>query len=81
MDVQMPEMDGWEATRRIRRLSPEKLCTDEQPRIIAMTASVMQEDRDACREAGMNDYVSKPVRVNELVNALMRCQLLIEQTE
>ncbi len=71
MDVQMPEMDGLEATRRIRR----ELDASKQPRIVAMTASAMQEDRDACQSAGMDDYVSKPVRVKELVDALSKCQL------
>ncbi|GAF82228.1 unnamed protein product, partial [marine sediment metagenome] len=75
MDVQMPEMDGLEATRRIRSLpslsSPPQ--GGRQPRIIAMTASVMQEDRDACKAAGMDDYVSKPIRVKELVSALSKC--------
>ena len=74
MDVQMPEMDGLEATRCIRRLSLEELAASEQPRIIAMTASAMKEDRDACQSAGMDDYVSKPVRVGELVRALSRCR-------
>ncbi len=69
MDVQMPEMDGLEATRRIRH----EVATEAQPRIIAMTASAMQEDRDACQAAGMDDYVSKPVRVEELVEALSQC--------
>jgi CheY-like chemotaxis protein len=80
MDVQMPEMDGLEATRRIRQLSPEELGVGGQPRIIAMTASVMQEDRDACQTAGMDDYVSKPVRVDELVRALNKCRLLVKPT-
>ena len=66
MDVQMPELDGLEATRRIRH----EVAPKAQPRIIAMTASAMQEDRDACLSAGMDDYVSKPIRVAELVNAL-----------
>jgi signal transduction histidine kinase/DNA-binding response OmpR family regulator/tetratricopeptide (TPR) repeat protein/tRNA A-37 threonylcarbamoyl transferase component Bud32 len=66
MDVQMPEMDGLEASRRI--------CTrwdrESRPRIIAMTANAMQGDREACLAAGMDDYVSKPIRVEELVRAL-----------
>jgi CheY-like chemotaxis protein len=69
MDVQMPEMDGLEATRII--------CdewADRRPRIIAMTANAMKEDREKCLEAGMDDYVSKPIRVQELVEALSKCQ-------
>ena len=72
MDVQMPEMDGLDATRRIR----QELDTDKQPRIIAMTASAMKEDRDACQAAGMDDYISKPIRVEELVKALRKCRPL-----
>jgi CheY-like chemotaxis protein len=72
MDVQMPEMDGLEATR--------KLCAWmdawQRPRIIAMTANAMQGDRELCLEAGMDDYISKPVRVEELVKALSRTQPL-----
>jgi CheY-like chemotaxis protein len=68
MDVQMPEMDGLEATRRIRQdLGPEA-----QPRIIAMTANVMREDREACLAAGMEDYISKPIQVEELAAALVK---------
>ncbi|MCP4544546.1 MAG: GAF domain-containing protein [Chloroflexi bacterium] len=70
MDVQMPEMDGLEATRRIRQLAPKELGTGKQPRIVAMTANAMKEDREQCLAAGMDDYVSKPIRVEELVNAL-----------
>ncbi|MCP4544547.1 MAG: response regulator [Chloroflexi bacterium] len=76
MDVQMPELDGLEATRRIRRLSSEALGADEQPRIIAMTASAMQEDREKCLAAGMDDFVSKPVQVEELVRALNKCRAI-----
>ena len=67
MDVQMPEMDGLEATRRIvaRWATP-----GERPRIVAMTANAMQGDREECLAAGMDDYVTKPIRVDALVEAL-----------
>ena len=67
MDVQMPELDGLEATRRIREQWP-----DRGIRIIAMTANAMAEDRETCLAAGMDDYVSKPIRVDDLVAALVR---------
>ena len=67
MDVQMPEMDGLEASRRITaRWTPE-----ERPRIVAMTANAMQGDREECLAAGMDDYVTKPIRVDALVQALL----------
>jgi signal transduction histidine kinase/DNA-binding response OmpR family regulator len=65
MDVQMPEMDGLEATRRLRDGE-----ADDCPYIIALTASVMEEDRRRCREAGMDGFLSKPVRKDELARAL-----------
>ena len=69
MDVQMPEMDGLEATRRIvQRWAP-----GERPRIVAMTANAMQGDREACLAAGMQDYVTKPIRVEALRQALLAC--------
>ncbi|WP_207428143.1 response regulator [Pedobacter sp. SYSU D00535] len=64
MDVQMPEMDGLEASRMIR------LCLNVQPVIIAMTANTLQGDRDECLRSGMDDYISKPVKLEELVNLL-----------
>jgi signal transduction histidine kinase/CheY-like chemotaxis protein/HAMP domain-containing protein len=67
MDVQMPEMDGLEASREIIRRWPEG-----RPRIVAMTANAMQGDRELCLAAGMDDYVSKPIRVEELIAALDR---------
>ncbi|HKJ37784.1 MAG TPA: GAF domain-containing protein, partial [Anaerolineales bacterium] len=69
MDVQMPEMDGLDATRNIRKLKDVT-----QPHIIAMTANAMEGDREMCIAAGMNDYVSKPIRVNELVEALYKVE-------
>ncbi len=72
MDVQMPEMDGLEAARRIN----ERLNGRARPRIIAMTASTMEGDRKLCLDAGMDDYISKPVRVEELVERLSRCKSL-----
>ncbi|UCC62539.1 MAG: response regulator, partial [Anaerolineae bacterium] len=74
MDVQMPEMDGLEATRRIRQLSPSELAAKAQPRIIAMTANALREDCEICLAAGMDDYMSKPVQVEELVGALNKCR-------
>ncbi len=70
MDVQMPEMDGLEATRRIVARWPN----GERPRIVAMTANAMQGDREACLAAGMDDYVVKPIRVDALVEALMQAK-------
>jgi len=70
MDVQMPELDGLDATRRIVALMPP----EQRPRIVAMTANAMQGDREACLAAGMDDYVTKPIRVDQLVEALMRVE-------
>jgi signal transduction histidine kinase/CheY-like chemotaxis protein len=66
MDVQMPEMDGLEATRMIR------LCLTSQPTIIAMTANAMQGDKEACMAAGMDDYLCKPVEILEVMRILER---------
>ena len=66
MDVQITEIDGLEARRRIT----SKWNARERPRIIAMTANAMQGDRDDCLAAGMDDHVTKPIRVAQLVDAL-----------
>jgi signal transduction histidine kinase/DNA-binding response OmpR family regulator len=68
MDCQMPEMDGFEATQEIRRREGSSV---HRP-IIAMTANAMQGDRDRCLDAGMDDYVSKPIRKADLIEALER---------
>jgi CheY-like chemotaxis protein len=66
MDVQMPEMDGLDAAREICA----QWSKQERPRIIAMTANAMQGDREMCMAAGMDDYLTKPIRVERLVEAL-----------
>ncbi len=73
MDVQMPEMDGLDATRRIRARWPAAEPAGRVPHIIAMTANAMQGDREECLAAGMDDYISKPIRVEALVQALSLC--------
>ena len=71
MDVQMPEMDGLQASRRIVARWPDAA---KRPRIIAMTANAMQGDREECLAAGMDDYMTKPIRVDARVAALMQVQ-------
>jgi CheY-like chemotaxis protein len=72
MDVQMPEMDGLEATNIIRKTSVK------QPVIIALTANAMQGDQDECLRAGMDDYLSKPVKLEELVKMLEKWHVQIQ---
>jgi PAS domain S-box-containing protein len=72
MDVQMPELDGLDTARRICERWP----AGRRPRIVAMTANAMQEDRDACFAAGMDDYVAKPIRPDALAEALRKAQSL-----
>ncbi|MBF0231514.1 MAG: response regulator [Desulfamplus sp.] len=70
MDVQMPEMDGFEATKRII----EEFAPDQRPVIIAVTANAMAEDRQRCLDAGMDDYISKPIMEKELIAALSKAE-------
>ncbi|MCA9945748.1 MAG: response regulator, partial [Anaerolineales bacterium] len=74
MDIQMPEMDGVKATVHIR----EQLLSNKQPYIIAMTANALAGDREKYLDQGMDDYVSKPVRVNELTEALHNSHLFFK---
>ena len=71
MDMQMPQMDGLEATRQICRESG----TGPRPRIIALTAAVMPEERRACLDAGMDDFLVKPIQPEKLIQALINCPL------
>lgn len=76
MDINMPEMDGLLTTQAIR--AQEDM---PQPYIIAMTANAMYEDRKRCLDAGMNDYISKPIRIGELSAALQRAQIVAHVNE
>jgi CheY-like chemotaxis protein/HPt (histidine-containing phosphotransfer) domain-containing protein len=77
MDVHMPEMDGLTATMHIC----QRWSAASRPRIIAMTANAMQGDREKCLNAGMDDYISKPIRVEELVQSLNQCGSSSENSE
>lgn len=66
MDIQMPEMNGIDAAKRIRELWPDG------PKIIAITAYALEGDKEKCIQAGMDDYISKPIQVEELQSALMK---------
>ena len=68
MDLQMPEMDGFEATRHIRRNLP----AHRQPCVIALTANALQSDRDLCLSAGMNDFITKPIKLGEISDTIRR---------
>jgi len=77
MDVQMPEMDGITATRQIC----QTWAPSDRPRIIAVTANAMLGDRDECLQAGMNDYLSKPVRLEKLERTLTACPIRFGQSD
>ncbi|HWQ19609.1 MAG TPA: ATP-binding protein [Methanotrichaceae archaeon] len=70
MDIQMPEMDGLEAARQIRK----RLTAEDQPLIVAITAYALEGDRERCLEAGMDGYIAKPVKMDDLRSALLNCE-------
>jgi len=74
MDVQMPEMDGLEATRHIR--AQESASQSPAITIVAMTANATDDDQNICRDAGMNDYISKPIQIEKLKNILQHYESL-----
>jgi CheY-like chemotaxis protein len=75
MDLQMPEMGGLEATRMLRTLLP----ADHMPYVMALTANARQDDREACAEAGMHDFISKPVQLEKLADSLKRAHEHVSQ--
>ncbi|MDB5013781.1 MAG: response regulator [Daejeonella sp.] len=75
MDILMPEMDGLEATKVIRSGA------QYQPQIVAMTANAMPEDRETCLNAGMNNYITKPIKLDELMNILRETAVLAKENK
>jgi two-component system, sensor histidine kinase and response regulator len=74
LDIQMPEIDGLEVARQIRKQTGQT----KQPWLIAMTAHAMNSDRSACFAAGINDYLQKPTRLEDLKSALLRAERAVE---
>ncbi|HRW04480.1 MAG TPA: response regulator [Caldilineaceae bacterium] len=79
MDVHMPEMDGLEATALIRYGNQNRSQRSHRPYIIALTAAAMPEDEEKCMEAGMDDFITKPIRIPDLINVLERYRLVTER--
>jgi len=79
MDCQMPEMDGYEVTRRIRQSGTDSyIHLRSAPYIIALTANAMEGDRERCLSLGMNDYLTKPLHLHELDSVLQRALLRLQ---
>jgi len=74
MDIQMPEMDGLETTRKVRSMS------GKQPFIVAMTAYAMEGDRELCLQAGMDEYIRKPIKIEELQEVLTSVEGRLEDS-
>jgi CheY-like chemotaxis protein len=75
MNLRMPEVDGFEATRMIRKLCPAAV----QPTIIALTAYILPNSKERCLEAGMNDFMAKPVKIDDLAAMLSKHVRILEQ--
>lgn len=74
MDIQMPELDGYEATLEIRKIEQERGTPEaEKAQIIAITAYAMKGDREKCLNAGVNEYISKPIDTNLLYETIQKC--------
>jgi CheY-like chemotaxis protein len=77
MDIQMPEMDGLEATKYIRKQESESQLPPIA--IVAMTANATDDDQNLCRDAGMNDYISKPIQIDKLKSLLQHYESMKSQ--
>jgi CheY-like chemotaxis protein len=75
MNIRMPEVDGFEASRMIRELCPAAV----QPTIIALTAYIHPNSKERCLEAGMNDFMAKPIKINDLDAMLSKHVRILEQ--
>ncbi|HVR75674.1 MAG TPA: response regulator, partial [Planctomycetota bacterium] len=78
MDCQMPEMDGYEASRAIRNRELKEGAAAHRTTIIALTANAMADDRRRCLDSGMDDYLRKPIRISELRETLARCEDILK---
>eukprot|EP00741_Cyanophora_paradoxa_P015613 tig00020903_g15073.t1 len=72
MDMEMPVMDGFQASRKIRQLEAEGATKGPPSKIVALTANAMEASRERCREAGMDDFLAKPVKMDQIARMVER---------